>query len=52
MDQAMLNNFVKWCKNNGMEFDLVEPVFYGHDRGVGLRAKHSIRWNERFLGVS
>lgn len=52
MKQSDLNIFIEWCKDNGIELDLVEPIYYGPDRGIGLKAKHSIRWNEKFLSVS
>jgi hypothetical protein len=51
MNQRRLAEFVDWCTAKGVEFDLVEPVYYGPDRGCGLRAKRTVRWNEKFLKV-
>ncbi|KAI6171571.1 SET domain-containing protein [Aphelenchoides bicaudatus] len=51
MDQKKLDQFAEWCRQGGVEFSAVEPVYYGPDRGCGLRAKRSIRWNEKFLKV-
>jgi hypothetical protein len=52
MNQRTLDKFVEWCIQGGIEFSMIEPVYYGPDRGCGLQAKQSIRWNEKFMKVS